>query len=183
MYGLFLSYFYVYIMNINIVIAFLINRRTRLFENLRMLPHAPGVQVQAIPEDGAIIEDTEIEEKMNLDERLSQRDLDKRIQRENEYSDSEDEGEGGRRDNRLYKVIIFFTNLYLYLYLITSFKKIRRQMLSVLTFLYVVKGSTKRLRLEKNQEMDIRIMNALKKEDDIKELKGIKLISNYIFTN
>lgn len=72
-----------------------------------MLPHAPGVQVQAIPEDGAIIEDTEIEEKLNLDERLSQRDLDKRIQRENEYSDSEDEGEGGRRDNRLYKVITF----------------------------------------------------------------------------
>lgn len=72
-----------------------------------MLPHAPGVQVQAIPEDGAIIEDTEIEEKLNLDERLSQRDLDKRIQRENEYSDSEDEGESGRRDNRLYKVITF----------------------------------------------------------------------------
>lgn len=78
--------------------------RTRLFENLRMLPHAPGVQVQVIPEDGAIIEDSEIEEKLNLDERLSQRDLDKRIQHENEYSDSEEEGEGGRRDNRSYKV-------------------------------------------------------------------------------
>jgi histone deacetylase 1/2 len=26
--------------------------KSRLFENLRMLPHAPGVQVQAIPEDG-----------------------------------------------------------------------------------------------------------------------------------
>lgn len=25
--------------------------RQRLFENLRMLPHAPGVQMQAIPED------------------------------------------------------------------------------------------------------------------------------------
>lgn len=70
-----------------------------------MIPHAPGVQVQAIPEDG-VIEDSEIE-KMNLDKRLSQRDLDKRIQRENEYSDSEDEGEGGRRDNRSYKVITF----------------------------------------------------------------------------
>jgi len=72
-----------------------------------MLPHAPGVQVQAIPEDGAVIEDSEIEEKMNLDERLPQRDLDKRIQHENEYSDSEDEGEGGRRDNRSYKVMTF----------------------------------------------------------------------------
>lgn len=71
-----------------------------------MLPHAPGVQVQPIPEDGAIIEDSEIEEKMNLDERLPQCDLDKRIQHENEYSDSEDEGEGGRRDNRSYKVTI-----------------------------------------------------------------------------
>ncbi|XP_018400962.1 PREDICTED: histone deacetylase Rpd3-like [Cyphomyrmex costatus] len=107
--------------------------KTRLFENLRMLPHAPGVQVQAIPEDGAVIEDSESEEKMNLDERLPQRDLDKRIQHENEYSDSEDEGEGGRRDNRSYK------------------------------------GSTKRLRLEKGQEMDMRIMNInTKKEDDIK---------------
>lgn len=71
-----------------------------------MLPHAPGVQVQAIPEDGVIIEDSEMEEKMNLDERLPQRDLDKRVQPDNEYSDSEDEGEGGRRDNRSYKVII-----------------------------------------------------------------------------
>lgn len=85
-----------------IIIVF--DRRTRLFENLRMLPHAPGVQVQAIPEDGAVIEDSEAEEKINADERLPQRDLDKRIQHENEYSDSEDEGEGGRRDNRSYKV-------------------------------------------------------------------------------
>lgn len=92
-----------YIMTNKFIIAF--NHRTRLFENLRMLPHAPGVQVQAIPEDGAVIEDSEMEEKMCLDERLPQRDLDKRIQHENEYSDSEDEGEGGRRDNRSYKVM------------------------------------------------------------------------------
>lgn len=72
-----------------------------------MLPHAPGVQVQAIPEDGAVIEDSEAEEKINPDERLPQRDLDKRIQHENEYSDSEDEGEGGRRDNRSFKVKSF----------------------------------------------------------------------------
>lgn len=86
------------------------NCRTRLFENLRMLPHAPGVQVQAIPEDGAIVEDLEAEDRINPDERLSQHDLDKRIQRDNEYSDSEEEGEGGRRDNRLYKVIIIHDN-------------------------------------------------------------------------
>lgn len=74
-----------------------------------MLPHAPGVQIQAIPEDGAILYDYETEENTNPDEKLPQRDLDKRIQRENEYSDSEDEGEGGRRDNRSYKVMIFIT--------------------------------------------------------------------------
>jgi len=70
-----------------------------------MLSHAPSVQVQAIPED-IVTEDSEIEEKINPDERLPQRDLDKRIQHENEYSDSEDEGEGGRRDNISYKVFI-----------------------------------------------------------------------------
>ncbi|CAG5079390.1 Similar to HDAC1: Histone deacetylase HDAC1 (Drosophila melanogaster), partial [Cotesia congregata] len=74
-----------------------------LFENLRMLPHAPEVQVQAIPENGANINDSEVEEKVNLDERLPQRDIDKRIQHENEYSDREDEGEGGSRDNRSFK--------------------------------------------------------------------------------
>lgn len=67
-----------------------------------MLPHAPGVQVQAIPED-AINEDSDTEDKVDKDERLPQKDLDKRIVPENEYSDSEDEGEGGRRDNRVYK--------------------------------------------------------------------------------
>lgn len=46
----------------------------------------------------------------------------------------------------------------------------------------MLKGSTKRLRLEKCQEMDMRINT--KKEDDIKsELTGIKLIFNCIFVN
>lgn len=76
-----------------------------------MLPHAPGVQVQAIPEDGAVIEDSEAEEKVNPDDRLPQRDLDKRIAHENEYSDSEDEGEGARRDNRSYKVWVLLCNV------------------------------------------------------------------------
>lgn len=67
-----------------------------------MLPHAPGVQVQAIPED-ALREDSDNEDKVDKDERLPQKDLDKRIVPENEFSDSEDEGEGGRRDQRSYK--------------------------------------------------------------------------------
>lgn len=74
----------------------------RLFENLRMLPHAPGVQIQAIPED-AINEESDDEDKVDKDERLPQSDKDKRIVPDNEFSDSEDEGEGGRRDNRSYK--------------------------------------------------------------------------------
>lgn len=66
-----------------------------------MLPHAPGVQIQAIPED-AVNDDTDDEDKVDKDERLPQSDKDKRIVPDNEYSDSEDEGEGGRRDNRSY---------------------------------------------------------------------------------
>nr|CAD7591454.1 unnamed protein product [Timema genevievae] len=76
--------------------------KTRLFENLRMLPHAPGVQVQAIPEDSVNDSDDD-EDKANPDERLTQVALDKRIAPDNEFSDSEDEGEGGRRDQRSFK--------------------------------------------------------------------------------
>ena len=74
----------------------------RLFENLRMLPHAPGVQIQTIPED-AINDESDDDDKADKDERITQADKDKRIVPDNEFSDSEDEGEGGRRDNRSYK--------------------------------------------------------------------------------
>lgn len=67
-----------------------------------MLPHAPGVQVQAIPED-AVNDESEDEDKVDKDERLPQSDKDKRIVPDNEFSDSEEEGEGGRRDNRTFK--------------------------------------------------------------------------------
>lgn len=70
--------------------------RTRLFENLRMLPHAPGVQMSAIPED-ALNDDSEEDDKQNPEERIPIRASDKHIQNEQEYSDSEDEGDG-RRD-------------------------------------------------------------------------------------
>lgn len=76
--------------------------KTRLFENLRMLPHAPGVQAQTIPEDG-VADESEDEDKVDKDDRLPQADKDKRIVPDNEYSDSEDEGEGGRRDSRSFK--------------------------------------------------------------------------------
>lgn len=90
--------------------------KTRLFENLRMLPHAPGVQVQSIPEDGAAVRDEseEEEDKASPDERLPQAVQDKRIAPDNEFSDSDDEagaagpgaaagGGGGRRDQRSFK--------------------------------------------------------------------------------
>jgi len=72
--------------------------RTRLFENLRMLPHAPGVQQQPIPED-AIDNDSEDEDKQDPDERVSIRASEKRVSKDEEFYDSEDEGEG-RKDQR-----------------------------------------------------------------------------------
>ena len=52
----------------------------------------------AIPED-AINEDSDEEDKSNPDERISIRASDKRIAPDNEYSDSEDEGDS-RRNQR-----------------------------------------------------------------------------------
>ncbi|XP_076872805.1 histone deacetylase 2 [Brachyhypopomus gauderio] len=71
--------------------------KQRLFENLRMLPHAPGVQMQAIPED-SIPDDPGDEDTEDPDKRMSIRASDKRIACDEEFSDSEDEGEGGRRN-------------------------------------------------------------------------------------
>lgn len=45
-----------------------------MFENLRMLPHAPGVQMQAIPED-AVPADTLDEDTEDPDKRLSSKTL------------------------------------------------------------------------------------------------------------
>uniref|UniRef100_A0A4W5NDE0 Histone deacetylase 2 n=1 Tax=Hucho hucho TaxID=62062 RepID=A0A4W5NDE0_9TELE len=44
--------------------------KQRLFENLRMLPHAPGVQMQTVPED-AIPDDTADEDAEDPDKRMS----------------------------------------------------------------------------------------------------------------
>lgn len=79
--------------------------KSRLFENLRMLPHAPGVQMQPIPEDGIKMDiddqDGAAEDDDNKDERLPQSIKDKRIMGDNEFSDSEDEGpQGDGRKNR-----------------------------------------------------------------------------------
>ncbi|XP_005100475.1 probable histone deacetylase 1-B isoform X2 [Aplysia californica] len=76
--------------------------KTRLFDNLRMLPHAPGVQMQAIPED-ALHDESDEDDKVNPDQRISIRQSDKRIACEEEFSDSEDEDGGGRKDKRDHK--------------------------------------------------------------------------------
>ncbi|XP_078489670.1 histone deacetylase 1-like isoform X2 [Ciona intestinalis] len=76
--------------------------RQRLFENLRMLPHAPGVQMQDIPPD-AVVSGSDDEAMDDPDKKTSIRASDKRIQRPDEYSDSEDEGEGGRKNEETHK--------------------------------------------------------------------------------
>lgn len=73
--------------------------KCKLFENLRLIPHAPGVQMQPIPEDAIndIDDDMDEDKHENDEQRISIRASEKRIQNDAEYSDSEDEGEG-RRD-------------------------------------------------------------------------------------
>ncbi|XP_003385311.1 PREDICTED: histone deacetylase 1-like [Amphimedon queenslandica] len=73
--------------------------KVKLFENLRLIPAAPSVQMQPIPEDAITF--PEPEEK-NPEERISIRDRDKRVERDDEFSDSEDEGDN-RRDTRTSK--------------------------------------------------------------------------------
>jgi histone deacetylase 1/2 len=78
--------------------------KARLYENLRMIPNAPGVQMQPIPEDAINDSDDEAEEmeKQDGDERISIRASEKRVQNEAEFSDSEDDGEG-RRDQTTHR--------------------------------------------------------------------------------
>jgi len=74
----------------------------RLFENLRMLPHVPGVQMAEIPPDA--IDECEGDDNEEPDTRITMRQQDRRIQRSDEFSDSEDEGEGGRRNQETFRV-------------------------------------------------------------------------------
>ncbi|BFZ64724.1 histone deacetylase [Saitoella coloradoensis] len=71
--------------------------KTQVLSNLSRTKFAPSVQMQDVPRDR---DDDEDEEDDNPDERRNQRMMDKTIQRDDDLSDSEDEGEGGRRDIR-----------------------------------------------------------------------------------
>ncbi|KAL3875404.1 hypothetical protein ACJMK2_033352 [Sinanodonta woodiana] len=64
--------------------------KMHLFENIRMLPHAPGVQMQAIPANG-IKNESDDEEEGNTDQRISIRDSVKCSLCNAEFSGSEDE--------------------------------------------------------------------------------------------
>lgn len=70
-----------------------------------MLPCAPGVQMQTIPEDAIDVDMEEDEDKQNGEEpRISIRSSEKRIANENELSDSEDEGDN-RKNTQSHKKV------------------------------------------------------------------------------
>lgn len=78
--------------------------KTKLFENLRLIPHAPGVQMQTIPDDIMNVDEQEAEaldaaEDTNPDKRSSQAAKDKRIANDRDMSDSEDEDDRKNTEN------------------------------------------------------------------------------------
>lgn len=92
--------------------------KEKLFENLRSLPHAPSVQMHDIAPDGITVKDVPkgtSEGNPDVrwvtfyrfftirDYRISEEDRDRRVDRDDEFSDSEDEGEGGRRNKEDFK--------------------------------------------------------------------------------
>lgn len=78
--------------------------KERLFENLRMLPHAPSVQMSDQQPDGITVKEiTKGTSEGDPETRISQESRDQRLERDDEFSDSEDEGEGGRRNKDDYR--------------------------------------------------------------------------------
>ena len=65
-----------------------------------MLPHAPGVQMANIPEDGiALKEESEAADEANPDKRLPQQIKDKIIEPDNEFEDSTKSGNRNEDDS------------------------------------------------------------------------------------
>ena len=75
-----------YLFRIFINIYFLLKNRTRLFESLRMLPHAPSVQMSDIPADGITLK--EETDDADPDKRNPQQIKDKQIEPDNEFEES-----------------------------------------------------------------------------------------------
>ena len=83
--------------------AYLSNLKTAIFENLRDVNFAPSVQMQPIPRmNHDDDDDNKLEDLDDPNQRRPQRLWDRSIQRDDEFSDSEDEGEGGRRNEQSY---------------------------------------------------------------------------------
>jgi len=78
--------------------------KTKLLENLRMLPHAPGVQMQPIPDDAIKNMDEVNEDTENPDQRISIRSRDKALEHPSEYYRDEDESDD-KRNQQNYKPI------------------------------------------------------------------------------
>ncbi|PLW20914.1 hypothetical protein PCANC_03901 [Puccinia coronata f. sp. avenae] len=84
------------------IAKYLEKTKIQIFENLRHTIPVPSVGLQAIPK--LPHDEMDIDEDLdNPNERRPQRLLDGLIQRDDEFSDSEDEGEGGRRDIQSHK--------------------------------------------------------------------------------
>ena len=80
--------------------------KTRLFENLRMLPHAPGVQMASIPEDGVTLkEESEAADEADPDKRNPPELKDKQIEPDNEFDGRP--GKSGKKSET------FFLNWYI----------------------------------------------------------------------
>lgn len=78
--------------------------KTRLFENLRMLPHAPGVQMANIPEDGVPMkEESETLDEANPDKRMPEQISDKTVEPDNEFEDSTKSGNKNESDSNAAK--------------------------------------------------------------------------------
>ena len=71
--------------------------RSRLLENLRMLPHAPGVQMADIPEDSIDLnKEGEKEDSKDKDKRNTMKLMDKRVEPDNEF----ESGKSGNKNNQ-----------------------------------------------------------------------------------
>ncbi|KAH9465962.1 hypothetical protein Pst134EA_013816 [Puccinia striiformis f. sp. tritici] len=84
------------------VVKYLEKTKIQIFENLRHTIPVPSVGLQAIPR--MLHDEMDVDDDLDdPNERKPQRLLEGLIQRDDEFSDSEDEGEGGRRDVQSHK--------------------------------------------------------------------------------
>ncbi|EJD04304.1 uncharacterized protein FOMMEDRAFT_81600 [Fomitiporia mediterranea MF3/22] len=82
--------------------AYLNRVKSIVMENLRSLGGPPSVQMMDIPRlpiDDVLDDPSRDEDTVNPDKRRPMRLLDSLVQRDDEFSDSEDEGEGGRKNH------------------------------------------------------------------------------------